>query len=83
MKLYKELITIVGIRYRFPDANSLGAFWQLLYNVTEVPASQWDIEAFYDPSSTKPSKMNTCWGGFLEQVDQFDPQFFVMLPVSL
>ncbi|WP_100898073.1 type I polyketide synthase [Nostoc flagelliforme] len=84
MRKGKEPIAIIGIGCRFPSANNPEAFWQLLHNgvdaIKEVPPSRWDIEAFYDPNTGKADKMNTRWGGFLEQVDRFDPQFFGIAP---
>jgi myxalamid-type polyketide synthase MxaB len=83
MKL--EPIAIIGIGCRFPGGvHHPASFWQLLCNgvdaITEVPASRWDVRQFYDPDPTKPGKTNTRWGGFLEGVDQFDPQFFGIAP---
>jgi microcystin synthetase protein McyG len=40
--------------------------------ISEMPPSRWNL----DPDTEKLEKINTRWGGFLEQVDQFDPQFF-------
>ncbi|KAB8332382.1 type I polyketide synthase [Scytonema tolypothrichoides VB-61278] len=72
----REPIAIIGIGCRFPKANSPEAFWHLLLNgvdaITEMPPSRWNL----DPDSEKLEKINTPWGGFLEQVDQFDPTFF-------
>lgn len=80
----KEPIAIIGIGCRFPGAKNPEAFWQLLTNnvdaIAEVPASRWDIDAFYDQDTSQQDKMNTRWGGFLEQVDEFDPQFFGISP---
>jgi acyl transferase domain-containing protein/acyl-CoA synthetase (AMP-forming)/AMP-acid ligase II len=79
-----EAIAIIGIGCRFPGANGPEAFWQLLHDgvdaISEVPAFRWNADAFYDPNSNQPGKMNTRWGGFLEQVDQFDPHFFGISP---
>jgi acyl transferase domain-containing protein/acyl carrier protein len=79
-----EPIAIIGIGCRFPGANDPAAFWQMLRNgvdaISEVPADRFDQHAFYDPDPTKPGKMNTRWGGFLGQVDQFDPNFFGISP---
>lgn len=80
----REPIAIIGIGCRFPGAKDPEAFWQLLRDgvdaITEVPANRWDIESFYDPDPAQSDKMNTRWGGFLDQVDQFDPQFFGIAP---
>jgi len=79
-----EPIAIIGIGCRFPGANDPTAFWQLLRDgidaIREVPADRFDQHAFYDPDPATPGKMNTRWGGFLGQVDQFDPNFFGISP---
>jgi len=79
-----EPIAIVGMACRFPKAPSIEAFWQLLHDgidaITEVPRDRWDAAALYDPNNATPGKLNTRWGGFLDRVDQFDPQFFGISP---
>ena len=80
-----EPIAIIGMACRFPGgANTPEAFWELLRDggdaISEVPADRWDINALYDPDPTAPGKMSTRWGGFLDQVDQFDPHFFGISP---
>ena len=79
-----EPIAIIGIGCRFPGANDPESFWQLLRNsvdaISEVPKERWDIDAFYNPKPGTPGKMSTRWGGFLEQVDQFEPSFFGISP---
>lgn len=79
-----EPIAIIGIGCRFPKAKNPEAFWQLLQNgedaIKEVPSQRWDIDAFYHPQPATPGKMNTRWGGFLDEVDTFDPSFFGISP---
>ncbi len=79
-----EPIAIIGIGCRFPGANNPEAFWQLLRQgvdaITEIPGDRWDNTPFYDPDPQAPNKTNTRWGGFLDQVDQFDPPFFGIAP---
>jgi 8-amino-7-oxononanoate synthase len=84
MDMQLEPLAIIGIGCRFPGANNPEAFWQLVKNgveaISEVPPSRWNLDRYYDPDATKPDKMNTRRGGFLEEIDRFDPQFFGIAP---
>jgi acyl transferase domain-containing protein len=84
LRIVREPIAIIGIGSRFPGAKGPEAFWRLLRDgvdvITEVPADRFDIDAVYDPRPGLPGKLYTRWGGFLEQVDQFDPYFFGISP---
>jgi malonyl CoA-acyl carrier protein transacylase len=75
-----EPIAIVGIGCRFPKAKNPESFWHLLRDgvdaIAQVPSERWDIEAFYESKAATPGKMSSRSGGFLEQVDLFDPSFF-------
>lgn len=79
-----EPIAIVGIGCRFPGANNPAEFWNLLKNgidgISEVPADRWDADTYYDPEPDQPGKMITRSGGFVDQIDQFDPHFFGISP---
>ena len=80
-----EAIAIVGIGCRFPGGvTDPEAYWQLLSSgnnpITEVPSDRWDVDAYYDPDPSTPGKTYTRWGGFLTDVDQFDPDFFGISP---
>ncbi|HEY9800292.1 MAG TPA: type I polyketide synthase [Leptolyngbyaceae cyanobacterium] len=72
----QEAIAIVGMSCRVPGANNLDEFWQLLQNkvdaIAQVPPSRWQSN-FSDPKVP-------AWGGFIADVDQFDPQFFGIAP---
>jgi len=69
---HEEAIAIVGMACRFPKAPDPRSFWRLLVEgvdaITEVPPDR--------RSAGAPPR----WGGFLEQVDGFDPQFFGISP---
>ncbi len=80
-----EPLAIIGIGCRFPGgANDPESFWQLITEgreaVSEVPPNRWDIDAFYDPNPDAPGKMSTRRGGFLSDIDRFDPEFFGISP---
>ncbi|MCA9970397.1 MAG: SDR family NAD(P)-dependent oxidoreductase, partial [Anaerolineales bacterium] len=79
-----EPIAIVGMSARFPGAPSLDDFWALLRDgvdaIAEVPPERWNVNHYFDPEPGAPGKMYTRWGGFLREVDQFDPQFFGISP---
>ncbi|MEW6736884.1 MAG: type I polyketide synthase, partial [Acidobacteriota bacterium] len=77
-------IAIIGMGCRFPGAKDPEIFWQLLRDgrsaIIETPRQRWEAAAFYDPDISKPGKINTRWGGFLDQIDQFDANFFRIAP---
>jgi 8-amino-7-oxononanoate synthase len=79
-----EPIAIVGMGCRFPQANNPQEFWQLLRHgvdaIAEVPSERWSLDRYYHPDSTQPHKTNTRWGGFLQNLTDFDPQFFGISP---
>ncbi|NJO07564.1 MAG: type I polyketide synthase, partial [Chloroflexaceae bacterium] len=80
-----EPIAIVGIGCRFPGgANSPTAFWQLLQDgvdaITEVPADRWDVQERFNTDRSVPGAVVTRWGGFLDDIDQFDNGFFGISP---
>ncbi|MDB6151054.1 MAG: eryA [Chthoniobacter sp.] len=81
----KDRIAIIGIGCRFPGGvNNPESFWKLLAEgreaVSEVPPDRWNVERYYDPEPGIAGKSIAKRGGFLEQVDLFDPQFFGISP---
>jgi acyl transferase domain-containing protein len=77
----REPIAIVGMGCRFPGgADTPEAFWQLLHNgvdaISEVPDDRWSVEQYYHPHPDTPGKISTRYGGFLDNVNRFNPQFF-------
>ncbi len=75
-----EPIAVIGMGCRFPGAENPAALWALLRRggeaISEVPATRWDADTYYEPVVEYGDTMNTRWGGFLDQVDQFEPAFF-------
>jgi len=81
----RDPIAIIGLDCRFPGgANDPDAFWRLLCAgtdaISEIPADRWRKDEFYDPDPDAPGKMNTRHGGFVDNVDLFDPKFFGIAP---
>ena len=80
----EEGIAIIGLAGRYPGADDVDAFWANLAAgrdcISEVPAERWDHAAYYDPRRGVPGKTNSKWGGFIDGVDGFDPQFFNIAP---
>tara|TARA_R110000787_G_scaffold11002_19_gene36653 strand:- start:19530 stop:25862 length:6333 start_codon:yes stop_codon:yes gene_type:complete len=80
-----EPIAIVGCGLRYPGGvRSLDDLQALLSGkvnaVRTVPADRWDAEAYYSPDRDAAGKIVTKKGGFLDRIDQFDPQFFGISP---
>jgi acyl transferase domain-containing protein len=80
-----EPIAIVGIGCRFPGGvRDPESYWRLLQNgvdaISETPPSRWDVDQYYDADPDAPGKIATRFGGFLDDVDQFDPAFFGISP---
>ncbi|MBV8587789.1 MAG: type I polyketide synthase, partial [Verrucomicrobia bacterium] len=83
--LQSEPIAIVGLGCRFPGgASTPDKFWRLLETgtdaVREIPPERWDVDAYFDLDPGAPAKMSTKWAGLLDQVDQFDAEFFGIAP---
>ncbi|MEM6598911.1 MAG: type I polyketide synthase, partial [Cyanobacteria bacterium P01_C01_bin.69] len=75
-----EPVAIIGMSCRFPGANDLNAYWQLLKQgktaISDIPENRWNIERYYNEVPMLPGKMYARKGGFLTQIDQFDAAFF-------
>ncbi|MET0336050.1 MAG: SDR family NAD(P)-dependent oxidoreductase, partial [Rhizobacter sp.] len=81
--LSPEPIAIIGMSGRFPKAESIREFWRNLVDgidcVEEVPRQRWDWRVMEDERSPSGKPMSR-WGGFLSDVDCFDPTFFRISP---
>lgn len=79
-------IAIVGVNGRYPMARNLEEFWENLKAsrdcITEIPPERWNHEEFYDPERGKKGKSISKWGGFIDDVDKFDPLFFNISPME-
>ncbi|MCY9109397.1 SDR family NAD(P)-dependent oxidoreductase [Bacillus atrophaeus] len=79
-----EPIAIVGLSGRYPQANDLTEFWENLKQgkdcIREVPMERWNWRDGFDPDKNKKGSIYTKWGGFMDDVDCFDPLFFNISP---
>ena len=73
-------IAIIGISGRYPGASTLDEYWENLktgkVSIREVPNERWDYNEHHNPEHNTHVK----WGGFLENVDHFDPLLFHIAP---
>ncbi|PJE06461.1 sulfolipid-1 biosynthesis phthioceranic/hydroxyphthioceranic acid synthase [Mycobacterium sp.] len=74
-------VAVIGMACRLPGGiDSPETLWDALLRgddlVTEVPADRWDAEDYYDPEPGAPGRSVSRWGGFLNDVAGFDPEFF-------
>ncbi|MCQ8769834.1 SDR family NAD(P)-dependent oxidoreductase [Streptomyces telluris] len=72
-----EAIAIIGMAGRMPGSRDLDEFWQHLVAgddlITDVPADRWD-------QGSLPEGVHAARGGFVHDVDVFDPLFFGISP---
>jgi acyl transferase domain-containing protein/acyl carrier protein len=81
----REPIAVIGLGCRLPGGADNGeAFWNLMIEgrdaIGPIPAERWDAEALYDPDPATPGRIATRAGGFLGEIDRFDPGFFGIAP---
>ena len=78
-EIKEDVIAIVGMGCRFPNADNLEAFWNLLQHsvdaISELPIER-QSEQLKNFFQSHPSH----WGGFINGVDQFDAHFFSISP---
>lgn len=79
-----EAIAVIGMSGRFPQSRNLDEFWrQLEANrdmIGPVPADRWDWREYYGNPHETPGKTKVNCGGFMQDVDCFDPLFFGISP---
>ncbi|MBX7168987.1 MAG: SDR family NAD(P)-dependent oxidoreductase [Pirellulales bacterium] len=73
-------LAVIGMSCRFPGADSLEQFWANLKHavdsVGEVPPERWDWRRAEHQAATPGAAHCARFGGFLRDVDRFDPEFF-------
>ncbi len=81
-----EPIAVIGMGCRFPGADGPEAYWQLLIEgrsaVRAVLPERWDPAHYAALAAANVKQESWCCGGFLDQVDHFDPRFFRISPLE-
>ncbi|MEE8056697.1 MAG: SDR family NAD(P)-dependent oxidoreductase [Pseudomonadales bacterium] len=77
-------IAIIGLSGKYPQAENLEAYWHNLREgkdcITEIPAERWDWRDYYTEDRSQAGRHYSKWGGFIADVDKFDPLFFNISP---
>ncbi len=74
-------VAVIGMACRLPGGiDSPQLLWEALLRgddlITEVPPDRWDADEYYDPEPGVPGRSVCKWGAFLDNVADFDPEFF-------
>ncbi|RXJ69412.1 hypothetical protein CS022_23845 [Veronia nyctiphanis] len=81
-----EPIAIVGMAAQFPGAKDIDEYWASLAEgrdcVQEIPEARWALDGFFDENPDAPNRSYSKWGGFIDDADAFDPQFFNISPIE-
>ena len=79
-------LAIIGIGAMFPGAAGTDRFWTNIRTgvdgISEIPATHWRAEDYYDQDPAAPDKVYAHMGGFLDPVD-FNPMDYGILPNSI
>lgn len=85
-RLARDPIAIVGMSGLLPKAHTHREYWQNIIDgvdcTSEVPASRWSLDDYYDADRSAPDKTYSRRGAFLPDVE-FDPLEFGMPPNQL
>jgi len=72
-KSQRSPLAVVGVSALFPGSTTSTGFWRNILEgqdlISDVPASHWLVEDYYDPDPTAPDKTYANRGGFLPKVD--------------
>ena len=76
-------VAVVGVSALFPGSPEAESFWRNIVEgvdlFSEVPASHWRIDDYYDSDPSTPDKVYVRRGGFLPDID-FSPMDFGIPP---
>lgn len=77
-------IAITGYSGRFPQADTLEKFWEVLHQGIDthatVPADRWDVKTHVDQTGQRKNTSATPFGCWLDNPGLFDRSFFSISP---
>lgn len=80
----KEDIAIIGISFKYPDANSQEELWNNLQggicSIQDITKEHWDVKRHFSAKTGSTDKSYCKMGGFLDDVEGFDASFFQISP---
>ncbi len=83
---HKNDIAIVGMSCTFPGAKDIHAYWDNIRNkvdaISDVPENRWE-HRYYDPSSSAIDRFYCKRGGFIDDLAQFNPMDFGIVPITV
>lgn len=85
LRFVQQPIAIVGASGVMPQSENLKEYWEKLKNaennmVTEIPKDRWSWEEYYGDPLEEENKTKSIWGGFMKEIDKFDPLFWGISP---
>jgi acyl transferase domain-containing protein/NADP-dependent 3-hydroxy acid dehydrogenase YdfG len=79
-------VAVVGLATLLPGARDAAEFWRNVVTgrdlITDVPASHWSADDYYDPDPAAPDKTYCRRGAFLPEIE-FDPLAHGLPPATL
>jgi acyl transferase domain-containing protein/acyl carrier protein len=77
-----ESIAIVGMSCRFPQANDVDSYWQVLVDnvdtMSKTPSDRYNIDLYH--SGQSDDLITSAYGGYISDVYDFDAGFFDLSP---
>ncbi|WP_439659049.1 beta-ketoacyl synthase N-terminal-like domain-containing protein [Lentzea sp. HUAS TT2] len=80
-------IAIVGIGAVFPGAPDAATFWRNIVSgvdaIGQIPPGRWDPATYYDQDSRSGDRFYCRKGGFVDDLAEFDPTRFGIMPSTV
>jgi acyl transferase domain-containing protein/NADPH:quinone reductase-like Zn-dependent oxidoreductase/acyl carrier protein len=83
----RQAVAIIGMGCRYPGTPDTHSFWQRLKDgkssIQEIPIHRFGpVDDIYDPRPAIPGRIMSRYGGFLEDIERFDAEFFGISPLE-